>query len=339
MPDQPTRDARKRIPNTLDTDPKLVGDYTLADLAVALGPAAGIILLTRLVLPDARLAGYTVQALAMPVAALSVAVGALFVSLTPAYTSSSTWAMTFGQHWWSAPDADHRDAGQYTQVERVHPERDAVERTDGALVGALRITPPTMALATEEDWATAADQFTDVLNTTVEFPVQLYATTRPFPVDDYLATFEERVTDPDVQANPTLERLIDGYVEWYRADLAQRQTTIRDHYAIVPVRPASVRHTDDGLAQRLADVPVVGIFVDVVTADRAAAERAAMADALDDRLRQLEQGFRDIDGCAAHRVSAAALTELVADYWTDQDRDEQATEATLRTTPLVGGPT
>jgi len=44
------------------------------------------------------------------------------------------------------------------------------------------------------------------------FPIQVYTTTEPFPVESYLDQFESRRTDPDVQSNPRLARLLDEYV-------------------------------------------------------------------------------------------------------------------------------
>ncbi|WP_255150123.1 hypothetical protein [Halorarius halobius] len=337
MTDDAPTDVTKRVPKSLDTDTALVGRYSLTDLVVAVAPGAAVILLTRTLLPPIRVLDTSLEALTLPLAVIAIAAGALFVAVTPRYVDSLTWLTALGSYLQSAPDVGHDDAAAHTRLERVHPDHDAIERTDGALVGAIRVEPASMALATDEEWTRTTQAFTDVLNTTVEFPIQLYATTRSFPVDEYLATYEDRLDDPDVQDNPTLERLIESYTDWYRRDLATRETTIRDHYVIVPVRPTSVRHTDHGVTAQLVDVPVLGAFVDAFTASRAAEERAAMAEALDERCRGLERAIREIDGCTARRVSAADLTDLLADYWTTADTDARDTATALRTTPLVGG--
>lgn len=330
-------DTTKRIPKSLGTEPELIGGYTLIDLVVAVAPAAIVILATRTLLPAMSVGGYSLQALTLPLALLSVLLGALFVSLTPGYVNSLTWLESLVSFHHSAPDAGHTDAAEHTRIERVHPDRDALERTDGALVGAVQVEPASMALATDQQWRHTAQAFTDLLNTTVEFPVQLYSTTQSFPVDDYLATYEARLDDPDVRDNETLQHLIESYTAWYREDIERRETTIREHYVIVPVRPESVRHTDDSVTQQLSAVPVVGVFVDVATASSVAEERAAMAAELDDRLRSLERGLRELDGCATTRVPAPELTDLVTDYWASHDQGRDTATA-LRTTPLVGGP-
>lgn len=339
MTQQDAADITKRIPKSLGTETKLIGNYTLMDLVIAVAPGALVVLVTRSLVPDITIAGTALQAIAIPLAALTVAVGVLFVSLTPAYTDSLTWSTSFLSYYRSAPDAGHTEAAEYTRLERVYPEWDAIERTDGALVGAIQIDPAAMALATDAQWKHTATEFTDFLNTTVEFPVQLYSTTQPFPVDEYLARYEARLDDPEVEANPTLQRLIERYLDWYRADLQSREMTIRDHYLIVPIRPESVRHTDTSIAQQLSQVPYLGPFVHAVTASPIAEERAAMAAELDDRLQRAERGIRELTGCSATRVPAADLTDLVADYWAASEPGQvRETATTLRTTPLVGGP-
>lgn len=337
---QSTSSITKRIPKSLDTDTKLIGNYSLQDLVVAVAPAAAVMLLTRSVLPEVSVSGIQLQALSIPLAALAGGIGLVFIALTPTYVSSLTWASAVVSFHTSAADTDHDGAAEYTQVNRVLPEYDAIERTDGALVGALQVTPTSMALATADDWQDTATAFTDLLNTTIEFPIQIYSTTRPFPVDEYLAQYEARLDDPDVTANPTLQQLIERYLDWYRADLQSREMTIRDHYIIIPVRPESVRHTEQSLAQQLADLPYIGVLVDMASADTVAAERAAMATELDDRLHRTERAIRDLDDCSARRVATPALTDLVTDYWTtaEPQTSDRDTATTLRTTPLVGGP-
>jgi hypothetical protein len=194
-----------------------------------------------------------------------------------------------------------------------------------------------MALATDEEWERTATAFREFCNTSVRFPVQLYATTRPFPVDRYLDRYESRLDDADVESNPTLRRLIEHYVDWYAEDLEERRMTIRDHYVVVPVTPAEVQFEQSSLAAKLAGVPVLGLFVRARYAPRRAVERAALMDELDDRLKQIEAGLREIDGCETRRVDAATATRLLAEFWSGTDRDVGTMERRLRTTPLIGG--
>lgn len=331
-------DPTKRIPKSLGTDAKLFGTYTLTDLAVALLPGVCVILLTQVVLPSsATMAGARLQAFTLPLAGVAIAVGVLFVYVTPPYTTSVAWLGTFVWFHRHPSKIAHEDAKQYTGLERVYPDRGAIERTDGALVGLVQVTPPTMALATDAEWAAKAEAFQTFCNTAVEFPIQIYSTTQPFPADEYLARYESRLEDPDVKATPRLAALLEHYIAWYAADLDERRMTIRDHYVVVPVTPAEVQFEHESLTQEFAGIPVVGLFVQAWLAPRIEAQRAALFDALDDRLRQIEAGVREIDGCHARRVEATEATRLVGEFWAGEPREYNSLRRVLRTRPLIGG--
>ena len=331
-----TSDPAKRIPKSIGTETKLFGSYTLTDLAVALSPGVAVILLTQVLLPsEFTVAGYHSQTLTLPLAGVGIAVGVIFVYLTPAYTTSLDWFVTFLGFHRSDHELTHEEAKQYTQLERVHPVEGVIERTDGALVGLIHVEPPSMALATSKEWGAKAHAFEEFCNTVIGYPVQIYSTTQPFPVDEFLAEYEARLTDPDVRANPRLAALIEHYLEWYASELDTRQMTIRDHYVIVPVTPAEVRFERESLIEKLAAVPVLGIFIDIWLAPSVDDQRAAMLDELDERLRHIETGVRGIDGCGASRLAVEDATTLLAEFWAGETREYANIEQVLRTRPLV----
>ena len=332
-------DSTKRIPKSLGTDAKLFGTYTLSDLAVALLPAVAVVLVLQIFVPSTvRVAGFRLQTLTMPLVGVAVVSGILFVYLTPSYTTSIDWFETFLGFHRASSSLTHEEAKRYTQLECVHTEEGAIERTDGAFVALVQVSPPTMALATDEQWTRTAEAFRDFCNTAVQFPVQLYSTTQPFPVEDYLAQYDDRLDDPDVKHNPRLRALIEDYVAWYKTDLTERRMTIRDHYVVVPVTPEEVHFERESLARKLAAIPLLGLLVRVRYAPRREEQRAAMFEALDERVRQIEAGLREIDGCSARHVKATAAADLLAEYWTGQPRDSSETERMLRRAPLVRGP-
>jgi hypothetical protein len=331
-------DPAKRIPKSLGTETTLIGTYSLTDLAVALFPGVAVVLVTQLVLPRSlTLAGVAVQTLTLPLGVVAIGVGALFVYLTPAHVSSLDWAATAFAFRGRARETAHEASREVPWIERVDTEDDLLERRDGALLGVLRVTPPSMALATEMAWANAAESFADVCNTVVEFPVQLYATTRAFPVETYLDRYRARLDDPDVRTNPRLAALIEEYVAWYAADLDARRMTIRDHYVIVPITPAEVRFQRDSLVQRLTRLPVVGLLASTWGRPSEAAVRAALVEGLDDRLTRVETGLREIDGCGVSRVPATDAAALVRGFWTGRSQHVEPgmDAARFRRTPLV----
>jgi hypothetical protein len=265
------------------------------------------------------IAGYRVTTATLPLTVLAITFGALIVYLTPAHLTTTQWIELMIGFQSRATHVPSAEALQQTHVLDVHPAEGLIERSDGALLGCIQVVPPPMALATDAEWSQKADGFQEFLNTAVDFPIQVYSTTQPFPVDEYLAHYESRRTDPDVRSNPRLATLIDEYVEWYRTELGQRRMTIRDHYVIVAVRPTEVRFDRESLTQKLTAVPVVGVFIEAVLAPRRDAERAAMFDAIEDRIQVIERGLREIDGCDARHIDASEAVELLASFWEGEE--------------------
>lgn len=331
------RDPAKRIPKFLGTDATLIGTYTISDAAVALFPAVVVLLFVQVLLPDSlTIGGYPLQTLTIPLAGLAILIGALFVFLTPGYTSSIEWIGIYLGWLQSSNEHGFEEAKQYTQLARIHAPRDALERTDGAFVGMIQVDPPTMALATDAEWKQRANAFADVLNSTVEFPIQLYSTTQDFPVEEYLSHYDERLEDPDVVDNPKLARLIDAYRSWYAEDVTNRQMTIRDHYVIVPVTPHEVQFDQESLAQQLASLPVIGTLISAWYAPRVLDEREAMFEELDSRIRRLEGGLREIEGCGTTRLSAEESLAVLGQFWTQEEYEPEMLDALARTRSIIG---
>ena len=135
-----SRDPAKRIPKSIGTETKLFGSYTLSDVAVALFPGVLVILFVQVVLPaDLTLRGIAVSTVALPLAGVAILFGAVFVYLTPAYATSLDWLATFLGYLRSDGEISHERAKQFSQIERVYPDRGVIERTDGAFVGATHL--------------------------------------------------------------------------------------------------------------------------------------------------------------------------------------------------------
>jgi hypothetical protein len=63
----------------------------------------------------------------------------------------------------------------------------------------------------------------------------------------------------------------------------------------------------------------------------------AMFEALDERLRRVSAGIREISGCNAHRVSATEATDVIGEFWAGDSFEYGDLSKALRTRPLVGG--
>ncbi|MGK2230797.1 MAG: hypothetical protein ACI9QA_000959, partial [Methanobacteriota archaeon] len=352
-------DPTRRVPKKLGESDEFWRGYTLDDLLVGGMPFILAVLLTAYVLPpNLRYVGYVL-------AVIGLIVGAVAVYVTPDYLTASEWVSTYFHHLRRPTESEHvrydfgsareqRDfpesrfyelderTQELTDVERVHVDRDAVERFDNAFVGAVRVEPANMALATDRRWRDNVAAFADFFNNSVEWAVQLYSTTTEFPVDDYLRRRERRLDDDDVAGNPVFRRLIEEWLDWYPRELEARGTNIREHYVVVPVRRDEVRSADGGggVLDSLADLPLVGgVFGALSSGDGMTEDeiRARALNELDERLRMVEnEGIQNLDGCRAHRVDSDELVRLLAEFWEGESADH-VEEGAVRENPVVAG--
>lgn len=327
----------KRIPNKLSgSGTKVIGNLMLSDVAVIGIPAVTVILVGRLFLPSELVVyGVDLKLLTIPLAVLGMGFGGLFVYLTPKYIDSLDWLSQFVDFRLSDKEVPHEEAKNHTYIEEILPNRDAVVRSDDAMVGAVRVEPPNVALATGEERGVWKEEFQNFVNNSVRWPIQIYSTTQEFPTETYLNHYRDRLDDDDVQENEKLEELIDGYTEWYSGELEQRRMTIREHYVVVPVTPREIRFELESTYDKLADIPVVGLLVNIWYSESPAEERAAMCKELDERLKQVEDGVGNITGCRASRIDSRELTRLVIEYWRGQEIEHGNLQNRIQTNPVI----
>jgi len=273
--------------------------------------------------------------LVLPLAGVGVLLGSTFVLLTPPYTSSLGWLQAALGFHRSERDLDFELACTETRFERAHLSRNALERQDGTLVGLVEVSAPLLALATPSEWAAHTSAFADFCNTTLEYPIQIYSTTRAFDVDSYLSTYEDRLSDPDVLANPRLGALIEGYIEWYETELASREMTIREHYVIVSVHPDSLTFESNSILQKASALPLIGVFARVLNGAHHRDRSTEIAfDVLDERCRSIASGLRGIEGTHTKRVDAETAVTLLSDFWGTHNHP-RTEDGVLRENPLI----
>jgi hypothetical protein len=90
--------------------------------------------------------------------------------------------------------------------------------------------------------------------------------------------------------------------------------------------------------QNLAGLPVLGVFVRAYFAPRAEERRDALFEELDDRLRRIRTGLREIDGCNAHRVDTGEAAQVIGEFWAGEPLEYGDMDQVLRTQTMVGGP-
>jgi len=236
---------------------------------------------------------------------------------------------------------DNSEVRYLTRVGQVFPH--AIERSDGALVGAMKVEPANMALEDDDAWAKAVDSLSEFVNATIDFPVKFYITSREVDQDDVVRDHQRRLGDADVRSRPVLKRLLDEYITTntdQNGDIDSEATTIREYYIITAVRDADVEQlneTGDSVLAYLADIPVLGrVFGRFQSDGLSDAERDRLKeDKLESRLGQLRRGGSSLYRCSMSPVDAYDLTRVTKEYWTGHTEEYGEITDAIGTFPVV----
>ncbi|WP_350355483.1 hypothetical protein [Halorarius litoreus] len=347
--------AGRRIMNQLGEKqriPRLNVDE--GDVGVVLGfPVAGLFLGT-----------FISHILVLPLVLLGLTLGVAVTYAAPPHLTAWTWLRDVTRHYMLRPqmtlsrpaDAEHAstDGGvvQYTpftpsertqdltSVRRAWPGTGAVEREDGSMEAFIEIAPSNMDFAMSGDWQAVQEAGEAFANSELRFPLTIHTTTRAFPVDRLVDQLEDRLDDPDVDANPAFEQLLNEYREQRPAELAD--TRQHRYYLGIEVSPLEVYNRygqEPTPGEKLTEIPIIGVlFTPFVTrrADLAAAERRqAMFEKLDERIRTVRTEFvEDVAGWSATRLSTLEVFVLAAEFWNGEEYEDP--DRLLRTEPAVG---
>jgi hypothetical protein len=340
------RPTSRRILDQLGEDETLLTtDYTPADL-ILLVPGFVLAFLVLGMMP----AGLEVLGLALGGLVMLGTVGLIWVS--PSHRVAHKWvtdAVTFhstdvrGDTRMMPHDSDSEPdaARSLTRVDTVLRRWNAVQRTDDAVVGAMRVRPANMALADRSDWETAADAMRDFLRS-LGFDIQIYSTARPVDAQQIVAPYRDRLDDADVRENDRLRSVIQAYRQRLPEEFERRRTSVREYYILVAVSQREVQLDDQGVLARLADAPVVGPAFAVIGSGRSDLDEGELLvrqqRELHSRLQKVRRGIAGLPGCQPESVTAARLTDLLEEFWTGEPShcDEEGGDSSrFHDVPLV----
>ncbi|WP_226042984.1 conjugal transfer protein [Natrinema sp. DC36] len=294
-------------------------------------------------------ATFVPAALTIPVLGFGIMLTILLFLLhkvKPRYLWLTEWlAARFG---WAIKNKEYTHGGEdnsevryLTRLQRVYPH--AVERTDGALVGAMQVEPANMALEDDDAWAKAVKSLSEFVNSTVDFPVKIYITSREVDDDDVVRAHQDRLGDADVRSRPVLKRLLEEYVTantTESGDIDSETTTIREYYLITAVNDDDVEQFDktgDSVLAYLAEMPMLGRFFDRFQTDELTdPERERLKEEqLESRLTQLRRGGSSLYRCSVSPVDAYDLARITKEYWSCQPEEYADITDALGTFPVV----
>jgi hypothetical protein len=319
------RDTTRRILDQLGEDETLLStDYTAADLKL-FGPAFVLVILIVGAMPP----GWGILGFALGGVVLIGTAGLIWKA--PPHRVAYDWltdVVAFqmkkfrGKTLMLPHDSDDdSETRTLTNVDSVLRRWNSVKRTDGGLVGAMRVHPANMALGDESDWETAATALAGFLRS-ISFDVQIYSTARPVDASQIVEPYRDRLDDPDVRDNDRLRGVIRAYRDKLPKEFERRRTSVREYYIIVSVREMDVKLANQGWMDTLRDAPYVGTFFEFVGAGRSDLSEGEILvrqqRELNSRLRSVRRGITGLPDCRPEKVSAARLTDLLEEYWTGE---------------------
>ena len=349
--------AKRRVMNRIDGDNRLpVVNIREGDVGVLLGlPISGLFL--------GSLIGSNWLSVGLLLGGFTLAVAVVYAAPPP--LTAWEWLGNIGRYLFKRPratlsyraeasrESTKGGAVQYmpfsvdestqslTNVRRAWPGADTIERTDGTMEAFIEVQPSNMDFAMSDDWMAVQRAATEFANKELDFPLTLYATTKPFPVEQLVEQLDDRLDDEDVQSNPAFTELIEEYRDKRPADLAD--TRELHYYLGIEVDRIEVykRHgTEPTPGERLAEFPILGVlFTPFVTRREKLSEaelRAAMFEKLDDRVSTLRSEFIDnVAGWSGCRLSTVELFVLLTEFWNGESLSEDGAERLIRTKPAL----
>lgn len=276
----------------------------------------------------------------------TLVVALVLIAIAPEHLTPQAWLADIYRHkrrentMTALGKTADRRTDSLSQLSRFVPETDAAERTDGALLGAVRVEPANMALATDAEWNAAADELGSALNS-LTFAFQLHSTARPVDPDDITAAYASRLDDRDVRENPALSHIVDVYDRKLPEEFAARGTSVRAYHILVPVRVTDVQLGDRGAASRLAKVPKVGGVIETILGSRSdmtdAEIHAEQVRELRSRLDDVADAVNGIADARAEPATGDDLATLVEEYWLGKRTNYpgNAAEPRTRSLPVV----
>jgi hypothetical protein len=261
--------------------------------------------------------------------------------VTRNYRSKAAHASTDGGAVQYTPFSVDECTQDLTKVKQAWPGVDAIERTDGTMEAFIEVEPSNMDFAMSDDWMAVQQAATEFANNELDFPLTLYATTKPFPVEQLVEQLDDRLEDEDVQSNHAFEELIKEYRDKRPDDLADTQEL--HYYLGVEVDRIEVyeRHgAEPTPGERLTEFPLIGLlFTPFVTRREELDEaelRAAMFEKLDDRITTVRSEFVDsVSGWSGRRLSTVELFVLLTEFWNGENLPEDDAEQLIRTKPAL----
>jgi hypothetical protein len=353
-------DASRRIPDKIGGTDALfenlpvIGVVETSDAILPIVFTFTVFLISEALLPS------SLGAIAIGLFILSVILSFLALFFKPNYQSLNEWVwstITFqleekeihkqirtdgGISADGTPITDDEDTRERTRVSRIFPAADAIERTDGTVVGVVRLTGTNLDTATPERRRTVINELSNYVNSNLEHRVQLYLPMRKFDPTEQIQRLEDRRDDDDIDV--LFDEYVQDRINWMNA--VASEAYIREYYVVVPVSEFEVKTGAAGseqFASQLEELPAGDILRDIHYAMFGArgtnlSEREVKTRQLEElqsRRREIANGMAVGSDNNTQIVEADELGVLLKEFWEGRQIRTAESENFIRRRPLV----
>jgi hypothetical protein len=311
---------------------------TLGDLWLLAGAFFGTIFVVAILPKSYQLIGWILGIIALIIAAV-------LIKIAPSHRRPHNWVTaaikfkfkdkTMTPH---NPDSRDHEPESLTNVDHFDPINDFVERTDGTLVGLMKVHAGNMALASEGQLEDIADEFAVFINR-LEFDIQIYSSGRRIDPDTLVKPYRARAQGSDIQDNDQLRNLVRTYQEKLPEVFRERGTSVREYYIVVAVTPMEIRLRDRSSTSQIADWPFIGHLFKSFAIIRDEMPEHEIKEQqrreLNNRLKRVRGGIQQLSDCTAEPVDASEYSNLLEEFWTGERVDYGDSTPRLHNLPAV----
>lgn len=256
---------RRIIPNNLGgTDILLddvpgVGAVEFNDALYAFGPGVIVLLASEQIIPPA----YSDISLFLSIGTFIL--GLSFLILKPDYMTLSGWIKTVRKYRkldkniiLNLTESDgelvnaDRDTREEINIERIYPQEHTIERSDGSLVGIIRIKGLNLYNAPQSEVQREIQAYDNFLNTQLNQDFQLYLPMRRFDPSSKINHLKERLDDEKVATDEFLRTYAEDRMLWL--DMVSQQSYTRNYYAVIETSRSEVVSDQYGSESNTAQI-------------------------------------------------------------------------------------
>lgn len=355
----------RRIPESLGTtdtlldNAPLVGTVEVTDGFVAFGPAMSAFIISNQVFP----ADY--QWMGFVVGFIVALVGLVFLLGKPNYISLSEWLRNYieyrkrprtthkalqtdgGYSTGSKPITNSPDTRNTTLIEQIYPEANAIERTDGAVVGMVELGGINLDTALKSRWEQASGTLANFFNTQIQYEIQFYLPMRKFDPSGQIQLYENRADSAVDEDNALLLEYLDDRRSWFYG--LSYDSYIRECYVIVAVDKSDVLNEQMGVdsdsvfnfitetkcGELLSDAFVGLRGTHTISRLTGYEMKERQLQELNRRLNEINSSMGSGESMATEIISADKAGILLKEYWEGVDIPKLEGENLIREKPIV----